>query len=961
MRKTQEIVSEVVSDPYLQERLAEHVDWLRGKTRSELKELAQKFEIEWKEDVYLPQEEFFRQLAIAVTTNQLLREEIYIYADEQPLMGWRDIPGEGPWKYGWFQGGDEKAGTIRLQPVDDDEPIDIPYSLNLDLRVCRHPKLERDVVPDLADFEEEARPKKYKAVKKRSVKKRPRRKKPEVSYAERMLSKSDFERLRDEAHAVFLKSIEGFVPSASSAPESLPYLEPNCPTPEEVAQDPALRKMREVGGKVPKVHQSAYLTEKDRKTPMVRWSGDLTEKDLKRLTYAFPEGEPLIPLMLGMPPGYSPPTEYEKEHFGLRTGLEGTLDNSSDVTEEWLLQAGAWQHYITEHPAFKPMRDFLVSQGIQEEDVSSCYRRYLQAVTLIPDGEPVSSRVSDLLPQGIAHVEPKYFLMLKDAMSPYLGGDYAPILRGLAGCIRDVKALEKELASWNLTDEELYLLGGWFSEEPIMVRREALPRFVAICKSIEKHTVIDDLDGVGETSFTREDYWFGARSLFRDKQDPEWRVFSCANFSRYAFEQEASKRKLSLAEISHLVNHIDLSGLAKEKARERIADGIYEESDIDLLMQGFSSVEKAHLKAAVCVRLAYISHILRYPMQEDLPGGMENLFQETLLDEEVVAVASHDFEGVALRLMENLEFSELFEYREKRLFERFFPLPLEGKDAKWVSNLFPRLFFDVDVEIDDLERRHPGFRQRAQRLADNMGVELWQLGSFVFGPAGDISLSFLEKLYVKDISQQKGYPPGYFPYVRVFEVEGITYNWRIRDQAVVSDWSFSLPYLDNEELCRRHAWWHYYNIGAGATKPVTKAAQATGSAVLTGAQLAGAQRLNELVSQAVRRALVELGADESTLRSQTVDSVVKLVGPVVLHFICDRFGEAVPGSSVLKRGSELAMQATTFEVVLKVLSHFDFSEIQQQAQYAALEAPKRDLVEETMQVECEKVFEPQPE
>lgn len=150
-------------------------------------------------------------------------------------------------------------------------------------------------------------------------------------------------------------------------------------------------------------------------------------------------------------------------------------------------------------------------------------------------------------------------------------------------------------------------------------------------------------------------------------------------------------------------------------------------------------------------------------------------------------------------------------------------------------------------------------------------------------------------------------------------------------------------------------------------KPVVKTAQATGSALLNGAQLAGANRLNALLSQTTRRLLIEAGMDPDMANSSLFDKSVKMLAPLVLHFACEHFGEAIPGAQAIQKGSEMAMQASTFEVLTPILNRMmpEVFAIREAAQelvespVALPEAQQEDRIQET--VEYDKTRDLQPE
>jgi len=143
--------------------------------------------------------------------------------------------------------------------------------------------------------------------------------------------------------------------------------------------------------------------------------------------------------------------------------------------------------------------------------------------------------------------------------------------------------------------------------------------------------------------------------------------------------------------------------------------------------------------------------------------------------------------------------------------------------------------------------------------------------------------------------------------------------------------------------------------------PLGKSLQATGSAVIGGASLAGADGLNRAVTALARKVAVKLGFTEETVGHAAFNNVVGILAPFVLHFITENFPE-IPGANILKPASEKAMEATSFRLVSQVMDQIlpELGELQAQAQtlasLGALAPPREDdVVKETARVK-ERAF-----
>ena len=138
------------------------------------------------------------------------------------------------------------------------------------------------------------------------------------------------------------------------------------------------------------------------------------------------------------------------------------------------------------------------------------------------------------------------------------------------------------------------------------------------------------------------------------------------------------------------------------------------------------------------------------------------------------------------------------------------------------------------------------------------------------------------------------------------------------------------------------------------TAPVVKAATGAVGAGLTGAQLAGAYKLNQLAAKVGKKVLVRLGVDVETANAEWLDKTLQAISPFVLYYVCEKFN--IPHADVIQRGAEKAMEASTFMLVSQALDMVgdDLFAIQEQAKMfvpsAALAAPpETDVIEEIVQ------------
>lgn len=142
--------------------------------------------------------------------------------------------------------------------------------------------------------------------------------------------------------------------------------------------------------------------------------------------------------------------------------------------------------------------------------------------------------------------------------------------------------------------------------------------------------------------------------------------------------------------------------------------------------------------------------------------------------------------------------------------------------------------------------------------------------------------------------------------------------------------------------------------------PLGKSLQATGSAMIGGATLAGVDGLNRAVTALARKIAVKLGFSEETVGHAGFNNVVGILAPFVLHYVTEKFPE-IPGANILKPASEKAMEAISYRLVSQVVDQVfpELVEIQAQAKtlasLGALTPPREDVVEDTVQVK-ERVF-----
>lgn len=131
---------------------------------------------------------------------------------------------------------------------------------------------------------------------------------------------------------------------------------------------------------------------------------------------------------------------------------------------------------------------------------------------------------------------------------------------------------------------------------------------------------------------------------------------------------------------------------------------------------------------------------------------------------------------------------------------------------------------------------------------------------------------------------------------------------------------------------------------------------AMGAAILSGAKMAGANKLNDTIKDAAKRVLVKWGVDKEMLDTPAVDAVLKLTTPFVLHYVCEKYPQIVPGSEAIKHGAEKAIEAATFQVLMPLLADLgpELLEIKKQSEALVTDAPglnespKSDVIHDTI-------------
>lgn len=143
---------------------------------------------------------------------------------------------------------------------------------------------------------------------------------------------------------------------------------------------------------------------------------------------------------------------------------------------------------------------------------------------------------------------------------------------------------------------------------------------------------------------------------------------------------------------------------------------------------------------------------------------------------------------------------------------------------------------------------------------------------------------------------------------------------------------------------------------------IKNTATAASQAFMQGAKLAGANKLNQMITQAAKRLLVESGVPEDALDNPAVEAVLKLTTPFILHYVCEKFPQVVPGADVVKEGAEAAISAATFQVLMPLLEKIgpDLMAIRKEAEAIVTDAPglsespKENIVDQTVNAKVEE-------
>jgi hypothetical protein len=97
-------------------------------------------------------------------------------------------------------------------------------------------------------------------------------------------------------------------------------------------------------------------------------------------------------------------------------------------------------------------------------------------------------------------------------------------------------------------------------------------------------------------------------------------------------------------------------------------------------------------------------------------------------------------------------------------------------------------------------------------------------------------------------------------------------------------------------------------------------------AALDGAKLVGANKANQLIVDACSKALEKAGVPKEMAEADMAQTVAKLVGPIVIHYLADTQGDTIDNligenaSVRIKEGCKFATQAATMDVMEPLLA-----------------------------------------
>ena len=95
---------------------------------------------------------------------------------------------------------------------------------------------------------------------------------------------------------------------------------------------------------------------------------------------------------------------------------------------------------------------------------------------------------------------------------------------------------------------------------------------------------------------------------------------------------------------------------------------------------------------------------------------------------------------------------------------------------------------------------------------------------------------------------------------------------------------------------------------------------AGGAAMMNGAQLAAASKLNKMIANAAKKLACKLaGVDPDTIDNPVVDALLKITTPFMLLYACEKFPQQIPAAGTLKAGAEAAITAATFQTLMPIL------------------------------------------